>query len=264
MELTEKAIREYYADYPEHIHIVTGFIAADKGGLTTTLGRGGSDYSASLLASGLDAAAIEIWTDVDGVLTADPRKVSKAFTIPRMTYAEAMEMSHFGAKVIYPPTLMPALKKHIPLTIKNTFNPDYAGTLISDEADPGGHAVKGISSINEIALLTLSGGGLFGVPGIAGRLFTALAQGNINVILITQGSSEHSISFAIQPKLAAKAKKRVESAFEYGSHHRREHALSARYLRPAVPGAGKEWYQRHCDRAGLIGVERIGGHQPQQ
>jgi aspartokinase/homoserine dehydrogenase 1 len=215
MELTEKAIREYYADYPEHIHIVTGFIAADKGGLTTTLGRGGSDYSASLLASGLDAAAIEIWTDVDGVLTADPRKVSKAFTIPRMTYAEAMEMSHFGAKVIYPPTLMPALKKHIPLTIKNTFNPDYAGTLISDEADPGGHAVKGISSINEIALLTLSGGGLFGVPGIAGRLFTALAQGNINVILITQGSSEHSISFAIQPKLAAKAKKRVESAFEY-------------------------------------------------
>ncbi|MCB0632320.1 MAG: bifunctional aspartate kinase/homoserine dehydrogenase I [Lewinella sp.] len=215
MELTEKTIRQYYDAHPNEIHIVTGFIAADKGGLTTTLGRGGSDYSASLLASGLDAEAIEIWTDVDGVLTADPRKVSKAFTIPRMTYAEAMEMSHFGAKVIYPPTLMPALKKQIPLTIKNTFNPDFAGTLISDEADPGGHAVKGISSINEVALLTLSGGGLFGVPGIAGRLFTALAQGDINVILITQGSSEHAISFAIQPKLAAKAKKRVESAFEY-------------------------------------------------
>lgn len=214
MEQTEKAIQEHYAENAE-IQVVTGFIAADRGGLTTTLGRGGSDYTASLIASGLNADAIEIWTDVDGVLTADPRKVSKAFTIPTMTYAEAMEMSHFGAKVIYPPTLMPALKKNIPLSIKNTFNPDYAGTLISDIADPGGHAVKGISSINEVALLTLSGSGLFGVPGIAGRLFSALAQGGINVILITQGSSEHAISFAIQPKHALKAKKRVESAFEY-------------------------------------------------
>lgn len=214
MELTEKEIREHYENNPE-IQVVTGFIAADRGGLTTTLGRGGSDYTASLIASGLNAEAIEIWTDVDGVLTADPRKVSKAFTIPNMTYAEAMEMSHFGAKVIYPPTLMPALKKQIPLSIKNTFNPEYAGTLISDVADPGGHAVKGISSINEVALLTLSGSGLFGVPGIAGRLFSALAQGGINVILITQGSSEHAISFAIQPKHALKAKKRVESAFEY-------------------------------------------------
>lgn len=214
MELTEKAIRDHYGKHSD-IQIVTGFIGADRGGLTTTLGRGGSDYTASLLGSGLDAEAIEIWTDVDGVLTADPRKVHKAFTIPTMTYAEAMEMSHFGAKVIYPPTLMPALLKKIPLTIKNTFNPDYPGTLISDVADPGGHAVKGISSINEIALLTLSGSGLFGVPGIAGRLFSALAQGGINVILITQGSSEHSISFAIQPKHAGKARKRVESAFEY-------------------------------------------------
>lgn len=214
MDLTEKAIQEYFHKR-EDIQIVTGFIAADLGGLTTTLGRGGSDYTASLLASGLDAEAIEIWTDVDGVLTADPRKVSKAFTIPGMTYAEAMEMAHFGAKVIYPPTLMPALKKNIPLSIKNTFNPEYRGTLVSDIPDPGGHPVKGISSINEVALLTLSGSGLFGVPGIAGRLFTALAQGGINVILITQGSSEHSISFAIQPKYALKAKKRVESAFEY-------------------------------------------------
>lgn len=214
MEQTERSIQEHYENNQE-IQVVTGFIAADRGGLTTTLGRGGSDYTASLIASGLNAESIEIWTDVDGVLTADPRKVTKAFTIPTMTYAEAMEMSHFGAKVIYPPTLMPALKKQIPLSIKNTFNPDYAGTLISDVADPGGHAVKGISSINEVALLTLSGSGLFGVPGIAGRLFSALAQGGINVILITQGSSEHAISFAIQPKHALKAKKRVESAFEY-------------------------------------------------
>ncbi len=213
-DLTYKNIREYYSENPE-VQIVTGFIASAKGGLTTTLGRGGSDYTASILAAGLNASVIEIWTDVDGVLTADPRKVKKAFTIPTMTYAEAMEMSHFGAKVIYPPTLQPALLKKIPLYIKNTFNPSFAGTLISVKADPDGHAVKGISSINNVALLTLSGSGLFGVPGIAGRLFGALAQAGINIILITQGSSENSISFAIQPQLALKARKRVEKEFEY-------------------------------------------------
>ncbi len=213
-DLTYNNIREHYAEYPA-VQIVTGFIASAKGGLTTTLGRGGSDYTASILAAGLNASVIEIWTDVDGVLTADPRKVKKAFTIPSMTYAEAMEMSHFGAKVIYPPTLQPALLKEIPLYIKNTFNPSFTGTLISVKADPNGHAVKGISSINDIALLTLSGSGLFGVPGIAGRLFSALAQASINIILITQGSSENSISFAIQPQLAVKARKRVEKEFEY-------------------------------------------------
>jgi aspartokinase/homoserine dehydrogenase 1 len=213
-ELTYQKIREFYSKNPE-IQVVTGFVASARGGLTTTLGRGGSDYTASLLAAGLDASVIEIWTDVSGVLTADPRKVKRALTIPSMTYAEAMEMSHFGAKVIYPPTLQPALKKKIPLYIKNTFNPSFEGTLISDHFDPGGHAVKGISSISNIALLTLSGGGLFGVPGISGRLFSALAQAGINVILITQGSSEHSISFAVQPMMANKAKKQVEKAFEY-------------------------------------------------
>ena len=209
-----KKIKEYFSQNPE-IQIVTGVIGAAKGGLTTTLGRGGSDYTASLLAAGLDAGLIEIWTDVDGVLTADPRKVQRAFTIPRMTYNEAMEMSHFGAKVIYPPTLQPAMSKHIPLVIKNTFNPDFQGTFVSEKGDPDGHTVKGISSINDIALLTMQGSGMVGVPGIAGRLFSALAQADINVILITQGSSEHSISFAIQPSLAGKAKKKVEQAFEY-------------------------------------------------
>ncbi|HMQ49824.1 MAG TPA: bifunctional aspartate kinase/homoserine dehydrogenase I [Saprospiraceae bacterium] len=213
-DLSYEKIREHYAQNPE-IQIVTGFIASAKGGLTTTLGRGGSDYTAAILAAGLDAKVIEIWTDVDGVLTADPRKVKKAFTIPTMTYAEAMEMSHFGAKVIYPPTLQPALKKKIPLYIKNTFNPKFVGTYISDQLDPDGPAVKGISSISHVALLTLSGSGLFGVPGIAGRLFSSLAAAGINVILITQGSSEHSISFAIQPSSAIKAKKCVEAAFEY-------------------------------------------------
>lgn len=213
-EITYQKIREHYSKVTD-IQIVTGFIASAKGGLTTTLGRGGSDYTAAILAAGLEARHIEIWTDVDGVLTADPRKVKRAFTIPTMTYAEAMEMSHFGAKVIYPPTLQPALKKGIPLYIKNTFNPTFEGTYISDALDPDGRAVKGISSISNIALLTLSGSGLFGVPGTAGRLFNALAQAGINIILITQGSSEHSISFAIQPQLASKAKKRVEQEFEY-------------------------------------------------
>lgn len=214
LNLTYKKIKEYYEQNPE-IHIVTGFIASAKGGLTTTLGRGGSDYTASLLASGLNADVIEIWTDVDGVLTADPRKVKKAFTIPNMTYSEAMEMSHFGAKVIYPPTLQPALAKAIPLYIRNTFNPSFIGTLVSKESDPNGTDIKGISSIGHVALLTLQGSGLFGVPGIAGRLFSCLAQADINIILITQGSSEHSISFAVQPRVAEKAKKKVEKEFEY-------------------------------------------------
>ncbi len=211
---TYRLIREYYVEHPE-IQIVTGFIASAKGGLTTTLGRGGSDYTAALLGSALDASVIEIWTDVDGVLTADPRKVKRSFTIPTMTYAEAMEMSHFGAKVIYPPTIQPALKKNIPLYIKNTFNPKFVGTLISHHSDPQGHAVKGISSISQVALLTLSGSGLFGVPGIAARLFSSLGQAGINIILITQGSSEHAISFAVQPREAQRAQQRVQKEFEY-------------------------------------------------
>lgn len=207
-------ITEHYRQHPD-IQIVTGFIGATKDGLTTTLGRGGSDYSAAIIAAGLDADVIEIWTDVNGVLTADPRKVKKAFTVPKMTYAEAMEMSHFGAKVIYPPTLQPALQKNIPLYIKNTFNPNFEGTYITDKRDPSGRAVTGISSINKVALLTLQGGGMFGVPGIAGRLFGSLAKADINIILITQGSSEHSITFAIPPDLAEKARQQVQSEFEY-------------------------------------------------
>ncbi len=212
LDLTHKKISEYFSQNTE-IQIVTGFISSSKGGLTTTLGRGGSDYTASLLAYCLDAELIEIWTDVNGVLTADPRKVRKAFTIPQLTYMEAMEMAHFGAKVIYPPTIQPALNKNIPLVIKNTFNAEFAGTFISNKKDPNGKAVKGISSIGDIALLTLQGSGLFGVPGIAARLFSTLAQESINIILITQGSSEHSISFAIQPKYALKAKRAVEATF---------------------------------------------------
>jgi aspartokinase/homoserine dehydrogenase 1 len=214
IDLTYSNIIEYFNTNPQ-VQIVTGFIASSKGGLTTTLGRGGSDFTASLLAAGLDADLLEIWTDVNGVLTADPRIVKKAFTIPSMTYAEAMEMSHFGAKVIYPPTLQPALNKNIPLQIKNTFEPENPGTLITDKGSSDDLPVKGISSIHNIALLTLQGSGMFGVPGIAGRLFGSLAMAEINIILITQGSSEHSISFAIQPQMAKRAKRHIEKTFEY-------------------------------------------------
>ncbi len=214
LELSYRKIREHYRQNAD-IQVVTGFVASAKGGLTTTLGRGGSDFTAALLGAGLQARSIEIWTDVNGVLTADPRRVRKAFTIPSLTYAEAMEMSHFGAKVIYPPTLQPAISENIPLVIKNTFNPEFEGTLISSEANPDGRPVKGISSISHIALLTLEGSGLFGVPGIAGRLFGALASGGVNVVLITQGSSEHSISFAVQPREAKRSRQLIEKAFEY-------------------------------------------------
>lgn len=213
-ETTYANIRRYYDEHPE-VQVVTGFIGSTEDGLTTTLGRGGSDYTAAIIAAGLQASLVEIWTDVNGVLTADPRLVKKAFTIPAMTYAEAMEMSHFGAKVIYPPTLQPVLRAHIPMAIRNTFNPSFSGTYISDQTDPGEHAVKGISSIGKVSLLTLSGGGMFGVPGTAARLFGSLAQSSINIILITQGSSEHAISFAIQPAMAQKARLAVEQEFKF-------------------------------------------------
>ncbi|MBP7821292.1 MAG: bifunctional aspartate kinase/homoserine dehydrogenase I [Saprospiraceae bacterium] len=215
-DTTNQLIKEYYSQNND-IQVVTGFVSSTQiGNHTTTLGRGGSDYTAAILGAALHATAIEIWTDVDGVLTADPRKVRKAFTIPTMTYKEAMEMSHFGAKVIYPPTIQPAFKNQIPLYIKNTFNPDFKGTYISENQDDTSvHPVKGISSINHVALATLQGGGMFGVPGIAARLFNSLAKASINIILITQGSSESSISFAITPSDASKAIAAVEEEFQF-------------------------------------------------
>jgi len=213
LEISYYKTREHYSKSPD-IQIVTGFIASAKGGLTTTLGRGGSDYTASLIAAALDAQVLEIWTDVDGVLTADPRKVKRAFSIEEMSYLEALEMSHFGAKVIYPPTIQPVMKAGILLNIKNTFNPKHPGTLITKESGNSTGAVKGISSISNIALLTIQGSGLFGVPGIAGTVFSTLAQSGINVILITQGSSEYSISFAIEPNFAELAKLVLEKVFK--------------------------------------------------
>lgn len=213
--ITDGLIRDHFHTHKGTIQVVTGFIASDVGGLTTTLGRGGSDYTAAILAGALQAEALEIWTDVDGVLTCDPRKVKKAFTLPSLSYAEAMEMSHFGAKVIYPPTIQPALQKGIPIYIKNTFNPGFEGTHIDKEADPNFKSViKGITSLGNIALLRLQGSGLVGVPGVSARLFGALGQAKINIILISQASSEHSICFAVSQGDAQKASQALREEFQ--------------------------------------------------
>lgn len=209
---TYARLREFFTQKTD-IQIVTGFISSTQSGLTTTLGRGGSDYTAALLGAALNAEAIELWTDVDGVLTADPRRVRNAFTLPSLSYAEATELSHFGAKVIYPPTIQPAMAMDIPLYIRNTFNPDFAGTRIAQRNEGHEHAVTGISSINAIALITLQGSGLVGVPGTAARLFAALAREGINIVLITQGSSEQSITFAVRPKQALAASNVAEAEF---------------------------------------------------
>jgi len=213
-EKSYSLIQEHFRKHASSVQITTGFIASDKGGLTTTLGRGGSDYTAAILAAALDADALEIWTDVDGVLTSDPRKVDKAFTVAQLSYAEAMEMSHFGAKVIYPPTIQPAMDKQIPIFIKNTFNPSHPGTKIYVETDDEFRSpITGISALADVVLLSLEGSGMMGTPGISGRLFSTLAQAKINVILITQASSEHSISFAIAQSEAKKAKRIIEQEF---------------------------------------------------
>lgn len=213
LRLTYQKILDYYKDR-DAVQVVTGFIASTKGGLSTTLGRGGSDYTAALIGAGLNASIIEIWTDVNGVLTTDPRRVKQAFTIPKMSYLEAVEMSHFGAKVIYAPTMQPAMDRNIPLLIKNSMNPEHEGTFISSEVNLNEHPVKGISAISNVALLTLQGNGMVGVPGTAARLFRCLADAGINIMLITQGSSEYSISFAILPHQIRKASKAIQDEFK--------------------------------------------------
>lgn len=212
MDVTVHNIQEYFKAHTQ-IQVVTGFISSTDKNETTTLGRGGSDYTASIFGAALDAEEIEIWTDVDGVLTTDPRHVKKAFSLSEMTYEEAMEMSHFGANVIYPPTLQPAFQKKIPLRIRNTFNRDFSGTLIKSVADSGNYLVRGISSIRNISLVNFQGSGMVGVAGVSSRLFGVLANSDINLILITQASSEHSICFAIDPKDGALAKLVIEEEF---------------------------------------------------
>ncbi len=211
--VTNKKINDFFAAQSATIFILPGFIAADTNGVTTTLGRGGSDYTAAIIASALNAVVLEIWTDVSGMMTADPRLTSNARIIPNISYQEAMELSHFGAKVIYPPTIQPVMNKNIPVWIKNTFAPADEGTLIESVPHTNGNIVRGISSINNVALISLEGSGMIGIPGFSKRLFEALSNEKINVILITQSSSEHSICVGIDSSSAAKAKLAVDTAF---------------------------------------------------
>jgi len=213
-DLTYQLISELSHKF-EQFAVAPGFISSATDGSMTTLGRGGSDYTAALFAAAVNATQLEIWTDVDGFMTADPRVISKAYTIPMLTYSEAMELSHFGAKVIYPPTILPVYQKNIPIHIKNTLNPGGDGTLISQlETSAKDHPIKGISSISGISLFTIQGLGMVGVTGISMRLFGALARKEINVILISQASSENSISFAIDSQFSEIAHEAISYEFE--------------------------------------------------
>jgi len=223
-DLTYRNIRSHLRRATE-VQFVPGFIASTTDNDTVTLGRGGSDFSAALYGAAAGAREIEIWTDVDGVMTADPRKVSKAFSIPSMTFDEAMEMSHFGAKVIHPPTMLPALERNIPIRIKNTFHPEFPGTVIGKRDRSGAFPIKGISSIDEIALLRIQGSGLSGSAGIGRRIFSALATKNINVLMVTQASSEYSLCLAVLPDSATAAKHLIEEELKYELRDRRIEAV---------------------------------------
>ncbi|KMQ61320.1 aspartate kinase [Chryseobacterium sp. FH2] len=217
-ERTEDNLRNFLSENQYQIIIAPGFIAKDEKGNSTTLGRGGSDYTASIIASAINADELQIWTDVNGMMTSDPRLVSNAKPIPEISYHEAMELSHFGAKVLYPPTIQPVMVKNINLRIKNTFNPEAFGTLISHNLEKSEsqnqQIAVGISNMSKIALLTLEGSGMIGIPGISAKLFQCLNSEKINVILITQSSSEHSITIAINEKDIFNAKTAIDSSFE--------------------------------------------------
>ncbi len=197
------------------VYLLPGFVASNDKGETTTLGRGGSDFTAAIIANAISASMLEIWTDVSGMFTANPKLVRQAYPIEEISYQEAMELSHFGAKVLYPPTIQPVLDKKIPIMIKNTLLAEEKGTLITEKSLISGSIVKGISHIEDIALLTLEGNGMVGVPGISKRLFGALAEHQINVKFITQASSEHSICIAIDSSESELSRKAVDAEFEY-------------------------------------------------
>lgn len=212
---TNKNIVQFFSSSDAQLTIVPGFVGSDKNGNTTTLGRGGSDYTASILGAALNASAVQIWTDVSGMMTADPGLVSNAKIIPAISYQEAMELSHFGAKVIYPRTIQPVIEGAIPVWIKNTFSPADAGTKIQNEIQKNGSIIRGISSMSNLALLSLEGSGMVGIPGFSKRLFEALSNEKINVILITQSSSEYSICVAVEEACADRAKEVIDESFAY-------------------------------------------------
>ena len=209
---TNKNIISFFTENKHQVTVLGGFISSNIAKETTTLGRGGSDFTASIYAAALNADELQIWTDVSGMFTANPRVVKQAFPISEISYEEAMELSHFGAKVLYPPTIQPALRKEIAIRIKNTFDPESAGTLICKSPE-NENEVKGISHIEDISLITLEGAGMIGIPGFSKRLFETLSVAKINVIFITQASSEHSICVGIYENDAARAKDLLDHTF---------------------------------------------------
>ena len=213
-DVSNALITDFFVSNENQIVVMPGFIAASLDGINTTLGRGGSDYSAAILAGALNATDLEIWTDVNGMFTANPKIVKQAHPIAFISYQEAMELSHFGAKVLYPPTIQPVLKKNIPILIKNTFEPEAEGTLISNQQMDYTNPVKGISHIDKISLITLEGSGMIGVAGSSKRLFEVLSQENVNVVFITQASSEHSICIGILNSDADISENAINKAFE--------------------------------------------------
>ena len=214
-KITASKIASFFNKDTADLYIIPGFIASDSDGRTVTLGRGGSDYTASILAAGTGARALEIWTDVCGMMTADPRVVSDAAPIRNISYKEALELSHFGAKVVYPPTIQPVVKQNIPIYVKNTFQPDDAGTLIEANPPHGKDKIRGISSTDKIALLSMEGSGMVGIPGYSSRLFDVLAKNSVNIILITQATSVHTMCIAIPESDADRAKAAADELFAY-------------------------------------------------
>lgn len=212
---TSALITDAFSEIPA-VTVMGGFISSNfKTGETTNLGRGGSDYTAAILAAELNANVLEIWTDVDGFMTADPRVIDNAYVIERLTYVEAMELSNFGAKVIYPPTIFPAYHKNVPIKIKNTFNPDAPGTHISNEKADGIKSIKGISSIADTSLITIEGMGMVGVIGVNYRIFKALAKSGISVFLVSQASSENSTSIGVRAADAEESVRVLQAEFKY-------------------------------------------------
>lgn len=213
-ELTNKLVCQNWEKIPQ-TSIVGGFISTDvESGEVTNLGRGGSDYTASIIAAALNASVLEIWTDVDGFMTADPRVISSAYVIPELSYIEAMELSNFGAKVVYPPTIYPVCIKHLPILIKNTFNPDAPGSIIKDEVQDDSRSIKGISSIKGTTLITVSGLSMVGVIGVNRRIFTCLADNGISVFMVSQASSENSTSIGVQDEDADEACRVLDLEFQ--------------------------------------------------
>jgi bifunctional aspartokinase / homoserine dehydrogenase 1 len=209
------------------IPVVTGFICSTPAGVTTTLGRGGSDYSASIIGAGIKAEEIQIWTDVNGVMTADPRIVPEARVLDRVSYKEAAEMSYFGAKVLHPKTIMPAVDENIPIRIKNTFAPDMPGTLISAETPAHQYGVKTVASITSLMLVSVEGRGMIGVPGVAGRVFTTTARNRISVLMFSQGSSEQHISIVVSKQDGENTVKALRREFESEIERRRIDRVAA-------------------------------------